>query len=238
MLGYGRRRHHNCKIHPAHDLTIDSNLIYDIGWPDGGSPKCPSQPFNPTGLLLKLSVRTSSYQQHHLSRFRGMGNRSRGCDSGTERRSHYHLEQSRLSNSNGGIIITNGGDYSTVTNNIVLNNGVVAAQCGIHTIWAADNHILEANNDVYGNAGGDYCATGQPFSRTISASIQRPGTRSSTGRQMVQGIITRRQDRPPLTTVLPVQVPPRSTSTAIRVLKALPTISERTNPHTNGSMSQ
>jgi hypothetical protein len=31
-------------------------------------------------------------------------------------------------------------------------------------------------------------------------------------------------------------VSPRSTSTAIRVLKALPTISEHTNPPTNGSM--
>jgi hypothetical protein len=54
-------------------------------------------------------------------------------------------------------------DHSTITNNIVLNNGVVAGQCGIHTIWATDSYILEANNDVYGNAGGDYCSAGTPI---------------------------------------------------------------------------
>jgi hypothetical protein len=49
---------------------------------------------------------------------------------------------------------------------------------------------------------------------------------------MVQGITTRRQDRPLLTTVLPVKVLPPATWKAIRVLKELPTISDRMNPST------
>src|ERR1700730_15103147 len=72
----------------------------------------------------------------------------------------------------------------------------------------------------------------------IFLSIQRWEPHLLTGRQMVQGIITKRQDRPQSTTVLPVQVPPRTTSIAIRVLKALATISERTNTPTNRSGSR
>src|SRR5258708_30506101 len=74
------------------------------------------------------------------------------------------------------------------------------------------------------------------FSRIILVLIQRWEPRSLIGKQMVQGIITRRQDRPLLTTVLPVQVRPRTTSTAIRVLKVLATISDRSNTPTNSSM--
>src|SRR5260370_3620466 len=72
----------------------------------------------------------------------------------------------------------------------------------------------------------------------VSVSIQRREPHLLTGRQMVQGIITKRQDRPLSTTVLQVKVYPPKTWTAIRVLKALPTISDRTNPQTNGSVSQ
>jgi parallel beta-helix repeat protein len=148
---------------PVHDLTMDSNLVYDIGWPDGGSPKCPSSTVQTDGILAETpgaGIVITNNIVYHVSGGWGIG---AGGRSGQNSAPIVISNNLVFSNSNGGIIITNGGDYSTVTNNIVLNNGVVAAQCGIHTIWAADNHILEANNDVYGNAGGDYCSAGQPI---------------------------------------------------------------------------
>jgi len=147
----------------VHDLTLDSNLVYDIGWPDGGSPKCPSSTVQTDGILTETpgaNIIITNNIVYHVSGGWGIG---AGGRSGQNSAPIVISNNLVFSNSNGGIIITNGGDYSTVTNNIVLNNGVVAARCGIHTIWASDNHILEANNNVYGNAGGDYCSAGTPI---------------------------------------------------------------------------
>src|SRR6516165_8332261 len=84
-------------------------------------------------------------------------------------------------------------------------------------------------------------STGAPatkvYIRTISQWIHPSGQRSSTGKQMVQGIITKRQDHLPSTPeLLPSQAPRRRTSTAIRGPRARPTISERTNTTTNSSL--
>jgi parallel beta-helix repeat protein len=147
----------------VHDLTLDSNLVYDIGWPDGGSPKCPSSTVQTDGILTETpgaNIIITNNIVYHVSGGWGIG---AGGRSGQNSAPIVISNNLVFSNSNGGIIITNGGDYSTVTNNIVLNNGVVRARCGIHTIWASDNHILEANNNVYGNAGGDYCSAGTPI---------------------------------------------------------------------------
>jgi parallel beta-helix repeat protein len=147
----------------VHDLTLDSNLVYDIGWPDGGSPKCPSSTVQTDGILTETpgaNIVITNNIIYHVSGGWGIG---AGGISGQNSAPNTISNNLVFSNSDGGIIITNGGDYSTVTNNIVLNNGVVAARCGIHTIWASDNHILEANNNVHGNAGGDYCSAGTPI---------------------------------------------------------------------------
>jgi parallel beta-helix repeat protein len=152
--------------HGVHDITIDSNLIYDIGWPDGGSPKCPASTVQTDGIITETTGANMVYTNnivYHVSGGWGMGLGGRSGQNAAPITVSNNLV---FENSNGGIIITNGADYSTVTNNIVLNNGVVSGQCGIHTIWAADNHILEANNDVYGNAGGDYCSAGQPIQQS------------------------------------------------------------------------
>jgi hypothetical protein len=155
---------HASKYSPTvHDLTIDSNLIYDIGWPDGGSPKCPSKTVQTDGILTETpgaNIVITNNIVYHVSGGWGI---SPGGSSGQNSAPIVISNNLVFENSNGGIGITNGGDYSTVTNNIVLNNGVVRGQCGIWTIYASDNHILEANNDVYGNAGGDYCSAGTPI---------------------------------------------------------------------------
>jgi hypothetical protein len=156
----------------THNVTMDSNLIYDISWPDGGSPKCTSSTVQTDGILPETNgagIAITNNIVYHVSGGWGIG---AGGQPGQSQAPVIISNNLVFSNSNGGILITYTGDYSTVTNNIVLNNGVVRAQCGINTSIdsSPDSHILEANNDVYGNAGGDYCSTGTPIqSNNISA---------------------------------------------------------------------
>jgi parallel beta-helix repeat protein len=147
----------------VHDLTIDSNLIYDISWPDGGSPKCPSSTVQTDGILTETPGANIIVTNNIVYRVSGGWGMGLGGRSGQNSAPITVSNNLVFNNSNGGIGITNGGDYSTVTNNTVLNNGVVRGQCGIWTINASDDHILEANNNVYGNAGGDYCSAGNPI---------------------------------------------------------------------------
>jgi hypothetical protein len=149
--------------HGVHDITIDSNLIYDIGWPDGGSPKCPASTVQADGIITETNGVNMVYTNNIIYHVSGGWGLDLGGLVGESNNPVVVSNNLVFSNSNGGIILTNTTDYSTVTNNIVVDNGVVVGQCGIHTIWSADNHILEANNDVYGNAGGDYCAAGTPI---------------------------------------------------------------------------
>jgi parallel beta-helix repeat protein len=147
------------------NITMDSNLIYDIGWPDGGSPKCPSSTVQTDGILPETNgagIVITNNIIYHVSGGWGIG---AGGQKGYANNPIVISNNLVFSNSNGGILIDYTGDYSTITNNIVLNNGVVRAQCGINTSIDSppDSHILEANNDVYGNAGGDYCSTGTPI---------------------------------------------------------------------------
>jgi pectate disaccharide-lyase len=149
----------------THDITVDSNLIYDISWPDGGSPKCPSTTVQEDGILTETAganIVITNNIVYHVSGGWGIGP---GGSPGQPTAPIIISNNLVFSNSNGGIVITYTGDYSTVTNNIVLDNGVVRGQCGINTSIDGypDSHILEANNDVYGNAGGDYCSAGTPI---------------------------------------------------------------------------
>ena len=149
----------------THNITMDSNLIYDISWPDGGSPKCPSSTVQTDGILPETNgagIVITNNIIYHVSGGWGIG---AGGYQGGPNNPIIISNNTVFSNSNGGILIDYTGDYSTITNNIVLNNGVVRAQCGINTSIDSppDSHILEANNDVYGNAGGDYCSTGTPI---------------------------------------------------------------------------
>jgi parallel beta-helix repeat protein len=151
----------------SHDLTVDSNLVWDIGWPDGGSPKCSSSTVQTDGLNLETdgaNVVATNNVVYHVSG--GWGIAVGPGSAGSTMNPATVSNNTVFSNSNGGIVLVNSTDYSTVTNNIVLNNGSVRAQCGINTVYpgnGTDGHILEANNNVYGNAGGDYCAAGTPI---------------------------------------------------------------------------
>jgi len=147
---------HASKYSPTvHDLTIDSNLIYDIGWPDGGSPKCPSSTVQTDGILTETpgaNIVITNNIIYHVSGGWGIG---AGGGSGQNSAPNIISNNLVFENSNGGIIITNGGAGSTVTNNIVLDNGVVVGQCGISVPPGVS--ITYANNDLWNNNGGNYC---------------------------------------------------------------------------------
>jgi parallel beta-helix repeat protein len=138
----------------VHDMTVDSNLIYDIGWPIGGSPKCPSSTVQTDGILTETpgaNIVITNNIVYYVSGGWGIAHGANG--SGTS--PVTIMNNLVFENANGGILIIGGGGGSTVANNIVLNNGVVAGQCGIGAPSGVS--ITYANNDLWNNNGGSYC---------------------------------------------------------------------------------
>jgi pectate disaccharide-lyase len=141
---------HASKYSPTvHDLTIDSNLIYDIGWPDGGSPKCPASTVQFDGILTETdgaNIVITNNIVYHVSGGWGI---SPGTNGGIVANNLV------FENSNGGIVIVPEVGVPIVENNIVLDNGVVVGQCGISVPSGAS--ITYAHNDLWNNNGGNYC---------------------------------------------------------------------------------
>jgi parallel beta-helix repeat protein len=138
----------------GHDVTTDSNVIYDIGWPDGGSPKCPGSTRQTDGIIEESSGANNVITNniiYHVSGGWGLGVGTIGSASQPQFISNNLI----FSNSNGGMIITNSASGSIVTNNIVFDNGTVVGECGIDNY--ANPPTTITNNDVFGNAGADYC---------------------------------------------------------------------------------
>jgi hypothetical protein len=135
--------------HGVHDITIDSNLIYDIGWPDGGSPKCPSSTVQTGGIITETDGVNMVYTNNIVYHVSGGWGISPGTNGGIVANNLV------FENSNGGIVIVPEGGVPIVENNIVLNNGVVVGQCGISVPSGAS--ITYAHNDLWNNNGGNYC---------------------------------------------------------------------------------
>jgi parallel beta-helix repeat protein len=147
------------------NILMDSNLIYDISWSTCYGKSSVVQTDGILAETVGQGVQITNNIVYHVAGGWGILYGNSSGNSGSAVISNNTV----FSNSNGGIAVVNGGDYSTISNNIVLNNGAVAQYCGIWTIYAADSHILIANNDVYGNTGGDYCPAGSPvMSNNIS----------------------------------------------------------------------
>jgi parallel beta-helix repeat protein len=134
-----------------HDITIDSNLIYDIGWPDGGSPKCPSSTVQTDGIITETDGVNMVFTNNIVYHVSG----GWGIAPGVSHSPAITITNNLVfENANGGILVTSDGG-GTIANNIVLNNGVVAAQCGIMTAPGVSFNF--ANNDLWNNNGGSYC---------------------------------------------------------------------------------
>jgi hypothetical protein len=139
---------------------IDSNLVYDIGW---GNPTCSGKNtvqginFEPNAAATTATI-TNNIVYHTLG---GWALQFSGGSIGTT--GSVIANNLFFSNGNGGMIFwQNGGtiDYNTVVNNTILGNGSDQAKCGIYEYTGVTGtHNVYSNNNMFGNAGGDYCFT-------------------------------------------------------------------------------
>jgi parallel beta-helix repeat protein len=137
-----------------HNITIDSNLIYDINY-RGGSPSCGKRTVQSDGILVETSGNTNSITNNIVYNTSGgwgilVGNNHSG---GGPPSIPTVVSNNTVFSSSGGIIVSDSGTY--VTNNIVLGNGLTTGRCGMNAPPLTS--INYANNDIFGNAGGAYC---------------------------------------------------------------------------------
>jgi hypothetical protein len=140
--------------------VIDSNLVYDIGW---ASPTCSGKNtvqginFEPNAAATTATI-TNNIVYHTLG---GWALQFSGGSIGTT--GSVIANNLFFSNGNGGMIFwQNGGtiDYNTVVNNTILDSGSDQAKCGIYEYTGVTGtHNVYSNNNMFGNAGGDYCFT-------------------------------------------------------------------------------
>jgi hypothetical protein len=132
------------------DITIDSNLIYDISWTSCQQ----SSSVQTDGILAETSaggITITNNVVHHVAG--GWGIMS-GNGSG-DARPVVVQHNTVFSNGNGGIAVVGGTVPPIITHNIVVNNGLLASQCGI-SLPRGLRAILHSN-DLWNNAGGNYC---------------------------------------------------------------------------------
>jgi hypothetical protein len=146
--------------HSGNGDIWDSNLVYDIGW---NNPACIGR--NQVSALQfeanspVVGIITNNIVYH-----------SRGGWCMQDTASDVGTTGTTISNNlffgcgNGGIIFALNGssgtqDYNIVTNNIMFDNGFDLAKCGIfeYNDGPYGTHNVYQNNDMFGNAGGDYC---------------------------------------------------------------------------------
>ena len=149
--------------HSGNGDIWDSNIVYDIGW---NNPACIGK-----NTVSALQFEANSPAVATITNNIVYHSRGGWCmqDTGTAIGTSGTTIANNLmfSCGNGGIILAiNGGsgtmDYTTVSNNIILNNGIDHANCGIleWTDGPYGAHNVYHNNNLYGNGGGDYCLDG------------------------------------------------------------------------------
>ncbi|MCU1248388.1 MAG: hypothetical protein JWQ49_1417 [Edaphobacter sp.] len=136
-----------------HNITIDSNLIYDINY-RGGKPTCGTSTVQSDGILVETSGNRNSITNNIVYNTSGgwgilVGNNHSGGPPSIP----TVISNNTVFSSSGGIIVTDSGTY--VMNNIVLSNGMTTGRCGMNAPPGAS--IKYANNNIFGNAGGAYC---------------------------------------------------------------------------------
>jgi hypothetical protein len=139
----------------GHDITMDSNLIYDINYTPSGGWRCGASTVQSDGIISETAganIVVTNNIVHHTGGGWGILIASNGA---------VVANNLVFSTSNGGILDGLANGY--ITNNMVFNTGLVSGQCGI--MLNSGNSVIVANNDAYGNSGGNYCFEwGSPIS--------------------------------------------------------------------------
>ncbi|WP_263368602.1 right-handed parallel beta-helix repeat-containing protein [Edaphobacter bradus] len=134
----------------GHHIVIDSNRIYDISW-----TSCQNSSSRQTdGILAETAgggITITNNIVYHVAGGWGimMGN---GRGSAAPMVVQYNTV---FSNGNGGITLVGGTVPPIITNNIVLNNGLINPRCGINLPHGLSGTV--GHNDLWNNAGGNYC---------------------------------------------------------------------------------
>ncbi len=146
----------------GHNITMDSNLIYDINYTPQSGWKCSASTVQSDGILSETggaNIVVTNNIVHHTGGGWGILIASDGATV---------ANNLVFSTSNGGIL--DGLNNGYITNNMVFNTGLVSGQCGI--MLAPGNSVTVAHNDVHGNRGADYCHQwGTPISDPGSGDI-------------------------------------------------------------------
>jgi hypothetical protein len=144
------------------DMLIDSNLIYDISWSSCQS----STSVQTDGILAETSgggITITNNVVYHVAGGWGITmNNGKGNASPMVVRNN-----TVFSNGNGGITLVGGTVPPVITNNIVLNNGLINPGCGINLPPGLPGVV--GHNYLWNNAGGNYCIEWGKRDRTVHA---------------------------------------------------------------------
>lgn len=132
------------------NILIDSNLIHHISW-----NSCQhSSSVQTDGILAETAgggITVTNNIVHHVAGGWGIM-----AGNGSGKALPVRIERNTVfSNGNGGIAVVGGTVAPVITNNIVVNNGLLSPRCGISL--PAGLPATLGRNDMWNNAGGNYC---------------------------------------------------------------------------------
>jgi Right handed beta helix region len=132
------------------DMLIDSNLIYDISW----SSCQGSSSVQTDGILAETSAGGVTITNNIVYHVAGGWGITMSNGSGNAR-PMVVKNNTVFSNGNGGITLVRGTVPPIITNNIVVNNGLINPKCGINLPPGLSGVV--GHNYLWKNAGGNYC---------------------------------------------------------------------------------
>lgn len=137
-----------------HNITIDSNLIYDINYRNG-SPSCPASTVQSDGILVETAGTANQVTNNIVYHTSGGWGIALGNYNAMYNNVNTVISNNTIfSTAMGGILVTS-GNGTTISNNIVANTGQLMGRCAINAPPAVS--ITYLNNDLWNNAGGSYC---------------------------------------------------------------------------------
>ncbi len=132
------------------DMLIDSNLIYDISW----SSCQGSKSVQTDGILAETvggGIVITNNVVYHVAGGWGITMSNGSGDAAPM----VVKNNTVFSNGNGGITLVGGTVPPVITNNIVVNNGLVNPKCGINMPRGLRGAV--GHNYMWNNGGGNYC---------------------------------------------------------------------------------
>ena len=123
------------------NITIDSNLIYDINYP-GGSPSCGKSTVQSDGILLESAGTANQVTNNIVYHTSGGWGILVGNSNDTFNSVDTVISNNTVFSTTGGIIIMSGAG-TTISNNIVADTGLTTGRCGISAPSGTLGHLCQ-----------------------------------------------------------------------------------------------